>query len=158
MNEPFRPEDVSPQSALGPSCLCLRHLRDALSDKPVKDVVNFEKLVFSSTYLPDLMWALHTATNLSALDVKARPVTSGGVLRRDSWCHLLSRVWATSSWRATSSSEARLVWQSLAKCGGHGGLCHAHNPKYLRCEQEDSAEKRAYIHFTGAWIKDVMAP
>lgn len=37
-----------------PSSLRFSHLKDALSGEIVEDVANFEKVVFSSTYLPNL--------------------------------------------------------------------------------------------------------
>ena len=74
VEEPFSAEDirasikkVSPQSAPGPSGLRFSHLQEALDDDLVEELSNFAKLVFSSSTLPDLFWALHTAANLSAL-------------------------------------------------------------------------------------------
>lgn len=72
---------MSPHSAPGPSDLRFSHLQEALNDELAEDVVNFARLMFSSTHLPDLFWTLHTAANLSTLRANARPVAYGDVLR-----------------------------------------------------------------------------
>ena len=58
---------ANPQSAAGPSGLRYSHLQAALCDELVEDLAAFATLVFSSHFLRQAFWTLHTSANLSAL-------------------------------------------------------------------------------------------
>ena len=71
---------ANPQSAAGPPGLRYSHLQAALCDDPVEEIAEFATLVLSRRRLPQIVWALHTSANLSALGQKARPAACGDFL------------------------------------------------------------------------------
>ena len=53
-----------------------------MCDELVEDLAEFYALAFSSSIVPQILWALHMSANLSALGQKMRPVPCSDVLRR----------------------------------------------------------------------------
>lgn len=118
---PSRTIQWSPQSAPESFSLRFSYLQDALSDELVENATNFVEVVYFSTSPRDLfLWVMNTAANLSAPDMKARPVAFWDVLRRT---FVRCAASMGSSWGATSSPGANMAWRSW-RSGGQGARGH----------------------------------
>ena len=89
VEDPFSEDSVAatiqrgnPQSSGGPSGLRYSHLQQSISPDLIGAISTFARLVFEATGLPGCFWELHTASNLTAIGERSRPVASGDVLRR----------------------------------------------------------------------------